>query len=169
LRFDWFPNRIPTEISRLRWIPDLGPPEALLLRELPSPILARRLESAGRLKKVGSACASRFFLDCPFQCFGKRSFLRMSAASAVVEAMRTAPFPEGRSPATKVPCGSAFRVAPRGIFAQGPVDHVNPVDKFPIALKRGWLGLNESRLRTGSGDQSCAGNVPCFSRLKAFH
>jgi hypothetical protein len=34
--------------------------------------------------KVGSAFASRFFVNHPFHRFGRRSFLRMSAASAVV-------------------------------------------------------------------------------------
>jgi hypothetical protein len=39
--------------------------------------------SAGHPKKVGSACASRFFFKTPRQRFHERSFLRMFAASAV--------------------------------------------------------------------------------------
>jgi hypothetical protein len=66
----------------------------------------------------------------PVPSLGGVPSLRRSAASAVVVAMRTAPFPEGRSPAAKVPCDSAFRVAPSGILRPPSVEHVNPVDKF---------------------------------------
>jgi hypothetical protein len=66
----------------------------------------------------------------PAPSLGGVPSLRRSAASAVVVAMRTAPFPEGRSPAANVPCDSAFRVAPSGILRPPPVEHVNPVDKF---------------------------------------
>jgi len=64
---------------------------------------------------VGSACASRFFLNSPFRRCVERSSLRIFATAAVVVASRTAPFPEGRSSAAKFLSDSAFRVAPSGI------------------------------------------------------
>jgi hypothetical protein len=53
----------------------------------------------------------------------------MFAASAVVVASSTTPFPEGGSAAAKVLHDSTLRVAPSGIFRVEPVDNVNPVDK----------------------------------------
>jgi hypothetical protein len=55
----------------------------LLPRKLPSRVLPEGWP-AGQLKKVGSACASRFFLNSPFQRSGERSSLRNFATVAVV-------------------------------------------------------------------------------------
>ena len=95
-----------------------------------------RAGSAGQLKKVGSACASRFFLNSPFQRFGERSSLRMTATAAVVETARTTPLPEGRSSAAKFLPDRVSRVAPSGIFRIPAVDNGNPVDNFGAARSR---------------------------------
>jgi hypothetical protein len=60
----------------------------------------------------------------------------MFAASAVVVALSTTPFPEGGSSAAKVLHDSTLRVAPSGIFRVEPVDNVNPVDKSGSSWRR---------------------------------
>ena len=126
--FSWFPDRIPTEISRLRWIPDPGSLESIAASRVPSRP-DPKTGSTGSSKKLGSAFASRFFFNHPFRPLPLNIVLANDAASAVVVAPRTAPLPERRSSAAKVLSDSPFRVAPNGIFRVSAVDYVNPGDK----------------------------------------
>ena len=125
----WFPNRTPTEISRLRWTPGWVLPKTSLPRKRPSRILPE-----GRFRRTAeeSGFGLRLALlpQLPVHTLQLRSSLRMSAAAAVTATSTTAPFPEGRSTAAKVPCDSTSRVAPSGIFRFPDVDHVNPGDNF---------------------------------------
>jgi hypothetical protein len=63
------PDRNSTEILRLRWFPDRGLIVALLLRWSNVVPLPKGPVATGWLKKVGSACASRFFFRHPFHRF----------------------------------------------------------------------------------------------------
>src|SRR5688572_1035282 len=88
------------------------PAEAFLLRRVPfRKTFARRLQSCWTSKKVGSACASRFFLDRPAS-----RFLGFH--------------PEGCPPPPRWQCPETF--APEGTAAPG---HAHQLPRRPIRTK----------------------------------
>ncbi|MEA3044071.1 MAG: hypothetical protein QOH47_1909 [Sphingomonadales bacterium] len=105
--------------------------------------------SAGPSKKVGSACASRFSLEDPLHCFGG---LRPEGHRPPPRWPRSGTFfPCGKSaPRREGPYDSAFRFAPRGIWAPLPVDNGDIEDKSanpPLADKRALRNRDIGRSR----------------------
>src|SRR4051812_11260147 len=119
---------VPAEVLRPRSVPyeHLSGEPGICPFAVPS---AEASGSAGPSKKVGSACASRFFLDGPFHRAGcLRSEDRRPRPRW--PRFRTF-FPCGKSaPHREAPYCSAFRVAPSGISRLLPVDNEDNVDKW---------------------------------------
>ena len=137
---------VPAEILRSRSVPYehlSGEPDGYPFA-VPS---AEASGPAGSSKKLGSACASHFFIEVP-------SIAPVACDPKITDRVRGGRFSElsflavGLFLVAKCHTDSASRVAPSGIWAPCPVDYVDNVDNVDKSAYSRFVMLNPS---TGSG------------------
>ena len=156
---------VPAEVLRPRSVPYeyLSGEPAGYPFAVPS---AEASGSAGPSKKVGSACASRFFLDgpsiAPVACDPKIADRVRGGRVSELSFLAVGPFL-----IAKFDTDSAFRVAPRGIWRVLPVDNEDNVDKWADSVAAGRQaarGLNSA----GRSDGRSAPRSRCARRRAAY-